>query len=81
MNERANIQQNWEMGFLTYQEYVSQMAETMPELHAVKIRREVHDILWSDEIRKLEMELQEKIDNAIAQNGLIASILGNYINK
>ena len=81
MNERANIQQNWEMGFLTYQEYVSQMAETMAEIHAVKIRRELNDILWSDEIRKLEMELQEKIDNAIAHNGLIASILGDYINK
>ena len=77
MNERANIQQNWEMGFLTYQEYVTQMAETMGYKDRKIILSEIQKLMDSDYMDNLRREVQSKVDDMLFQNDAINDILNN----
>lgn len=75
--ERKQIKENFEMGFINYQDYVEQMMETMDYKERKIVGFCLQSILDSEYVWRLRRELQEKIDSAIAQHGVISAIISD----
>lgn len=77
VKERKEITDNFKMGFLTYQEYVTQMAETMGYKDRKIILSEIQKLMDSDYMDNLRREVQSKVDDMLFQNDAINDILNN----
>ena len=76
--ERKQIKLNYEMGFISYQDFVEQMANTMDYEERKMIEYFLKEILYSEEVNQWRIELQEKIDSKIAHHGVISALIGEF---
>ena len=73
--ERKAIKLNYEMGFISYQDFVKQMADTMEYEERRMIEYFLNAILNSVEVNQWQVELQNKIDSKIAHHGVISALI------
>lgn len=73
--ERKAIKLNYEMGFISYQDFVKQMADTMEYEERKMIEYFLQEILYSAEVNQWQVELQNKIDSKIAHHGVISALI------
>jgi hypothetical protein len=75
---REQIDENFQMGFINYQDFVEQTADTLDYTDRKIIEKEVQGLLDSDYVFELRRELQRKIDDALFENDIIKDILSKY---
>lgn len=73
--ERKQIKLSYEMGFISYQEFVEQMMDTMDYQERKTVGLWLQTVLDSEEVLMIRRELQRRIDSIIAHQPIITSII------
>lgn len=77
LKERDEIKMNYEMGFITYQEFVEQMADTADYEQRKMISFYLNAVLESPEVLELKRRLQEEVDSRIANHEVISALISS----